>query len=56
MFGIKPFFYSFIGNRKERSGSEVLTLLLKSLENLVKSEVFPVPKTLVNIFISCLKV
>ncbi|XP_026634180.1 telomere-associated protein RIF1 [Microtus ochrogaster] len=35
------------GNRKERSGSEVLTLLLKSLENIVKSEVFPVPKTLV---------
>ncbi|KAH0502805.1 Telomere-associated protein RIF1 [Microtus ochrogaster] len=34
------------GNRKERSGSEVLTLLLKSLENIVKSEVFPVPKTL----------
>ncbi|XP_076784854.1 telomere-associated protein RIF1 isoform X2 [Arvicanthis niloticus] len=35
------------GNRKERSGSEVLTLLLKSLENIVKSEVFPVSKTLV---------
>ncbi|EGW01411.1 Telomere-associated protein RIF1 [Cricetulus griseus] len=34
------------GNRKERSGSEVLTLLLKSLENIVKSEVFPVSKTL----------
>ncbi|XP_021048354.1 telomere-associated protein RIF1 [Mus pahari] len=33
------------GNRKERSGSEVLTLLLKSLENIVKSEVFPVSKT-----------
>ncbi|XP_052579372.1 telomere-associated protein RIF1 isoform X1 [Peromyscus californicus insignis] len=32
---------------KERSGSEVLTLLLKSLENIVKSEVFPVSKTLV---------
>lgn len=35
------------GNRKEKSGSEVLTLLLKSLENIVKSEVFPVSKTLV---------
>ncbi|XP_051023090.1 telomere-associated protein RIF1 [Acomys russatus] len=35
------------GNRKERSGSEVLTLLLKSLESIVKSEVFPVSKTLV---------
>nr|XP_042131216.1 telomere-associated protein RIF1 isoform X3 [Peromyscus maniculatus bairdii] len=35
------------GNKKERSGSEVLTLLLKSLENIVKSEVFPVSKTLV---------
>ncbi|KAK7824407.1 hypothetical protein U0070_025203 [Myodes glareolus] len=45
-----------LGNRKERSGSEVLTLLLKSLENIVKSEVFPVSKTLVNIFIDCFKV
>ncbi|KAG3274465.1 replication timing regulatory factor 1, transcript variant X2 [Ictidomys tridecemlineatus] len=35
------------GNRKERSGSEVLTLLLKSLESIVKSEVYPVSKTLV---------
>ncbi|XP_027968855.1 telomere-associated protein RIF1 isoform X2 [Eumetopias jubatus] len=35
------------GNRKERPGSEVLTLLLKSLESIVKSEVFPVSKTLV---------
>ncbi|KAF7465268.1 telomere-associated protein RIF1 [Marmota monax] len=36
-----------LGNRKERSGSEVLTLLLKSLESIVKSEVYPVSKTLV---------
>ncbi|XP_014446767.1 telomere-associated protein RIF1 isoform X2 [Tupaia chinensis] len=35
------------GNRKERPGSEVLTLLLKSLESIVKLEVFPVSKTLV---------
>ncbi|XP_045154358.1 telomere-associated protein RIF1 [Echinops telfairi] len=35
------------GNKKERPGSEVLTLLLKSLENIVKSEAFPVSKTLV---------
>nr|XP_027793715.1 telomere-associated protein RIF1 isoform X2 [Marmota flaviventris] len=35
------------GNRKERSGSEVLTLLLKSLESIVKSEIYPVSKTLV---------
>ncbi|XP_008997148.3 telomere-associated protein RIF1 isoform X2 [Callithrix jacchus] len=35
------------GNKKERPGSEVLTLSLKSLENIVKSEVFPVSKTLV---------
>ncbi|KAM8791393.1 telomere-associated protein RIF1 [Rhynchonycteris naso] len=35
------------GNKKERPGSEVLTLLLKSLENIVKSEVFSVSKTLV---------
>ncbi|XP_036109279.1 telomere-associated protein RIF1 isoform X3 [Molossus molossus] len=35
------------GNKKERPGSEVLTLLLKSLETIVKSEVFPVSKTLV---------
>ncbi|KAM6178325.1 telomere-associated protein RIF1 [Rhynchocyon petersi] len=34
------------GNKKERPGSEVLTLLLKSLENMVNSEVFPVLKTL----------
>nr|XP_045002764.1 telomere-associated protein RIF1 isoform X3 [Jaculus jaculus] len=32
---------------KERPGSDVLTLLLKSLENIVKSEVFPVSKTLI---------
>lgn len=38
-----------IGNKKERPGSEVLTLLLKSLESIVKSEVFPVLKTLVSI-------
>ncbi|XP_016006597.2 telomere-associated protein RIF1 isoform X2 [Rousettus aegyptiacus] len=35
------------GNKKEKPGSEVLTLLLKSLETIVKSEVFPVSKTLV---------
>ncbi|XP_076722031.2 telomere-associated protein RIF1 [Callospermophilus lateralis] len=35
------------GNRKERSGSEVLTLLLKSLESIVKSQVYPVSKILV---------
>ncbi|XP_012312497.2 telomere-associated protein RIF1 isoform X3 [Aotus nancymaae] len=35
------------GNKKERPGSEVLTLSLKSLESIVKSEVFPVSKTLV---------
>ncbi|XP_039076604.1 telomere-associated protein RIF1 isoform X1 [Hyaena hyaena] len=35
------------GNKKERPGSEVLTLLLKSLESIVKSEVFPVSKILV---------
>ncbi|XP_010602964.1 telomere-associated protein RIF1 isoform X2 [Fukomys damarensis] len=35
------------GNKKERPGSEVLTLLLKYLENIVKSEVLPVSKTLV---------
>ncbi|XP_016061212.1 PREDICTED: telomere-associated protein RIF1 isoform X2 [Miniopterus natalensis] len=35
------------GNKKERPGSEVLTLLLKSLEAIVKSEVFPLSKTLV---------
>ncbi|XP_054555697.1 telomere-associated protein RIF1 isoform X2 [Talpa occidentalis] len=35
------------GNKKERPGSEVLTLLLKSLESIVKSEVFPLLKTLV---------
>ncbi|XP_036040329.1 telomere-associated protein RIF1 isoform X2 [Onychomys torridus] len=40
------------GNKKERSGSEVLTLLLKSLENIVKSEVFPVSKTLVLVEIT----
>ncbi|XP_032211427.1 telomere-associated protein RIF1 isoform X3 [Mustela erminea] len=35
------------GNKKERPGSEVLTLLLKSLESIVKSEIFPASKTLV---------
>ncbi|XP_021574742.1 telomere-associated protein RIF1 [Carlito syrichta] len=35
------------GIKKERPGSEVLTLLLKSLESIVKSEVFPISKTLV---------
>ncbi|XP_006880878.1 PREDICTED: telomere-associated protein RIF1 [Elephantulus edwardii] len=35
------------GNKKERPGSEVLTLLLKSLESIVKSEIFPVSKTLI---------
>ncbi|XP_011843234.1 PREDICTED: telomere-associated protein RIF1 isoform X2 [Mandrillus leucophaeus] len=35
------------GNKKEKPGSEVLTLLLKSLESIVKSEIFPVSKTLV---------
>ncbi|KAL0625933.1 Telomere-associated protein RIF1 [Plecturocebus cupreus] len=35
------------GNKKERPGSEVLTLSLKTLESIVKSEVFPVSKTLV---------
>ncbi|XP_004870087.2 telomere-associated protein RIF1 isoform X1 [Heterocephalus glaber] len=35
------------GNKKERPGSEVLTLLLKSLESIMKSEVLPVSKTLV---------
>ncbi|KAM5327825.1 telomere-associated protein RIF1 isoform 2-T4 [Glossophaga mutica] len=35
------------GNKRERPGSEVLTLLLKSLETIVKSEVFPISKTLV---------
>ncbi|KAM4859340.1 telomere-associated protein RIF1 isoform 2-T2 [Thomomys bottae] len=35
------------GNKKERPGSEVLTLILKSLESIVKSEVFPASKTLV---------
>ncbi|XP_036851781.2 telomere-associated protein RIF1 isoform X2 [Manis javanica] len=35
------------GNKKERPGSEVLTLLLKSLGSIVKSDVFPVSKTLV---------
>ncbi|XP_011357701.1 telomere-associated protein RIF1 isoform X1 [Pteropus vampyrus] len=35
------------GNKKEKPGSEVLTLLLKSLETIVKSEVFPISKTLV---------
>ncbi|XP_073926835.1 telomere-associated protein RIF1 isoform X2 [Castor canadensis] len=35
------------GNKKERPGSEVLTILLKSLESIVESEVFPVSKTLV---------
>ncbi|XP_036987211.2 telomere-associated protein RIF1 isoform X2 [Artibeus jamaicensis] len=35
------------GNKRERPGSEVLTLLLKSLETIVRSEVFPVSKTLV---------
>ncbi|KAF6115835.1 replication timing regulatory factor 1 [Phyllostomus discolor] len=34
-------------NKKERPGSEVLTLLLKSLDTIVKSEVFPISKTLV---------
>lgn len=38
-----------IGNKKERPGSEVLTVLLKSLEGIVKSEVFPVSKALVSI-------
>ncbi|XP_077009912.1 telomere-associated protein RIF1 isoform X2 [Tamandua tetradactyla] len=35
------------GNKKEKPGSEVLTLLLKSLESIAKSEVYPVSKTLV---------
>ncbi|XP_023370803.1 telomere-associated protein RIF1 isoform X2 [Otolemur garnettii] len=35
------------GNKKERPGSEVLTFLIKSLESVVKSEVFPVSRTLV---------
>ncbi|XP_024430375.2 telomere-associated protein RIF1 isoform X2 [Desmodus rotundus] len=35
------------GNKKERPGSEVLTLLLKSLETIVKLEVFPISKILV---------
>ncbi|XP_055973543.1 telomere-associated protein RIF1 isoform X2 [Sorex fumeus] len=35
------------GNKRERPGSEVLTVLLKSLESIVKSEVFPVSKILV---------
>lgn len=49
-------YFSFcllIGNKKEKPGSEVLTLLLKSLETIVKSEVFPVSKTLVSIVLTC---
>ncbi|XP_023586158.1 telomere-associated protein RIF1 isoform X2 [Trichechus manatus latirostris] len=35
------------GNKKEKPSSDVLTLVLKSLESIVKSEVLPVSKTLV---------
>ncbi|XP_047400668.1 telomere-associated protein RIF1 isoform X2 [Sciurus carolinensis] len=47
VLGLNPGALYHQGNRKERSGSEVLTLLLKSLESIVKSEVYPVSKTLV---------
>ncbi|EPY85179.1 telomere-associated protein RIF1 isoform 1 [Camelus ferus] len=46
--GLNPMSPIHKGNKKERPGSEVLTLLLKSLESVVKSEVFPVSKTLTN--------
>ncbi|XP_074159562.1 telomere-associated protein RIF1 isoform X2 [Sminthopsis crassicaudata] len=35
------------GNKKERQGSEILTLLLQSLKNIVTADAFPVSKTLV---------
>ncbi|XP_038607414.1 telomere-associated protein RIF1 isoform X2 [Tachyglossus aculeatus] len=37
------------GNKKERQGSEVLTLLLQALKNIVTSNALPVSKTLVLI-------
>ncbi|XP_072468054.1 telomere-associated protein RIF1 isoform X2 [Notamacropus eugenii] len=37
------------GNKKERQGSEVLTLLLQSLKGIVTADAFPVSKTLVLI-------
>ncbi|XP_036598804.1 telomere-associated protein RIF1 [Trichosurus vulpecula] len=40
------------GNKKERQGSEVLTLLLQSLKNIVTADAFPVSKTLVLIEIT----
>ncbi|XP_068935898.1 telomere-associated protein RIF1 isoform X2 [Petaurus breviceps papuanus] len=40
------------GNKKERQGSEVLTLLLQSLKSIVTADAFPVSKTLVLIEIT----
>uniref|UniRef100_K7E160 Replication timing regulatory factor 1 n=1 Tax=Monodelphis domestica TaxID=13616 RepID=K7E160_MONDO len=40
------------GNKKERQGSEVLTLLLQSLKSIVTANAFPVSKTLVLIEIT----
>lgn len=36
------------GNKKERQGSEVLTLLLQALQSIVSSEALPAPQALVN--------
>ncbi|XP_027733451.1 telomere-associated protein RIF1 isoform X2 [Vombatus ursinus] len=40
------------GNKKERQGSEVLTLLLQSLKSIVTADAFPVSKALVLIEIT----
>lgn len=42
------FFFFTAGNKKERQGSEVLTLLLQALQAIVSSEALPAPRALVN--------
>lgn len=47
-FFVASFFLFTAGNKKERQGSEVLTLLLQALQSIVSSEALPAPRALVN--------
>lgn len=38
------------GNKKEKQGSEVLTMLLQALKNIVRSNSLPVQKILVGFY------
>lgn len=48
MLHVFLFFFLTAGNKKERQGSEVLTLLLQALQSIVSSEALPAPRALVK--------